>query len=245
MPPGHLNALFITDAGKLTDTNFLKVIEGAVAQDAFIQWNHPGWKSQRPDGIPRMDPIHHQLIDKGWINGIEIYNYNEFYPDVMTWCIYYKLAMMGNTDIHGPVGTEETGKGQTHPPMTLVFAKTRTEIDLKEALMRGRTLVWFGDTLAGKNELATDFFLNSVEFGQIYYQTDKTNYRYITNKTDIPYNLTITFSDQEKSQIHLSLPANSAVRLKQPREPGNLLWVTVANVLVGKEENLTMKIILK
>ena len=141
MPPRHMNALFIQDANKLTDTSFMKVIEEAVAQGAFIQWNHPGWKAQRPDGIPKMDPVHRELIKKKWLHGIEIYNYSDFYPDVMNWCLEYNIAMMGNTDIHGPVGTEETGKGQSHLPMTLVFAKTRTESDVKEALFSGKTLV--------------------------------------------------------------------------------------------------------
>ena len=242
MPPGHLNALFIQDAGKLTDNDFMKVMEEAITQGAFIQWNHPGWKAQRPDGIPRMDSIHRVLISKKWLHGIEIYNYTEFYPDVINWCLDYNLAMTGNTDIHGPAGTEETGKGQSHLPMTLVFAKSRIEDDVKDALFAGRTLVWFGDSLAGEKGLAKEFFLSSIEIGKVYYQNDKSSYRNITNRTDIPYSLTITPAGADASTLRLSIPANSSARLRLPKEGANLLQVTVENLLIGKGENLKVEI---
>ena len=215
MPPGHMNALFIQDAGKLTDTSFMKVVEEAIAQGAFIQWNHPGWKAQRPDGIPKMDPVHTELIRKNWLHGIEVYNYTDFYPDVMNWCLEYDLAMTCNTDIHGPAGMEETGKGESHLPMTLVFAKAKTEIDVKEALFAGRTLVWFGDTLAGRKDLATEFFLSSVEFGTIYYRDDKYFYRNIYNRTDIPYSLSVVPSGSGDSSVRISMPPNSSACFQQ------------------------------
>ncbi len=65
MPPGHLNALFIADASKLTADSVYDVIETAVKQGAFIQWNHPGWKSQEPDGIPKLYSIHRRLLKNG------------------------------------------------------------------------------------------------------------------------------------------------------------------------------------
>jgi 3',5'-nucleoside bisphosphate phosphatase len=245
MPPGHLNTLFIQDAGKLTDADFLKDIEEAVVQGAFIQWNHPGWKAQRPDGIPRMDSVHIALIKKGWINGIEIYNSTEFYPDVMNWCIDNNLTMTGNTDIHGPAGADESGMGKSHPPVTLVFAKSRSVEDLKNALFAGRTLVWFGDTLAGKKELAGEFFRNSLEFGKIYYQNDKNTYRYITNKTDIPYALSISPSGSAGLPVRITVPANSVARLRLPKESSNLLQVTVENIVVAKDKNLKLEIEVK
>ena len=245
MPPGHFNALFINDAGKLTDPDFMKVMEAAIAQGAFIQWNHPGWKGQRPDGIPRMDSIHKVLIGKGWMHGIEIYNYNEFYPDVMNWCLDHNLTMMGNSDIHGPLGTEYAGRENAHRPITLVFAKSRSEKDVKEALMSGRTLVWFGDTLAGKNELASLFFLNSIETGKPYFSEGENTYRYITNKTDIPFHISIIRSEPGKAPLRLSLPANSASRLKLSKDFGNLLHATVDNILIGKGEVLKVDLMLE
>jgi 3',5'-nucleoside bisphosphate phosphatase len=242
MPPGHFNALFIQDAEKLKEDDFVKVIQEAIAQGAFIQWNHPGWKAQRPDGIPRMDSIHRALIKNKWLHGIEIYNSIEFYPDVINWCIDNNLAMTGNSDIHDPYGPETVAKGQSHPPTTLVFATSRTEKDLKEALFAQRTLVWFGDTIAGKEELAKEFFLNSLEFGKVYYQDEKNCYRLITNHTDIPFNIAVAVSEKETSPRHLNVPANSSVRLRLPKESRNTLWITAKNVIVRKGENLKVQV---
>ena len=182
------------------------------------------------------------LISKKWLHGIEVYNYTESYPDVIDWCLEYNLAMTGNTDIHGPVGTEETGRGQSHLPMTLVFAKSRTESGVKEALFAGKTLVWFGDTLAGRKELAKEFFLSSIEIGKVYYQNDKTLYRNITNKTDIPYFLTIIPAGSDNAPVQINVPANSSARLRLPIGSNDKLLVTVENIIVSKGENLKLEI---
>src|SRR5690606_1958132 len=108
------------------------VIEEAVKQGAFIQWNHPGWKSQQPDGIPRMYDIHSRLLKNKWMHGIEFFNHREYYPLVMTFCKQHNLAVMANSDMHGVISEEY--KGKTNRPMTLVLAKTRTPESLKEAM---------------------------------------------------------------------------------------------------------------
>src|ERR1035437_6487620 len=61
MPPGHFNALFITDASLIAKDSAWDCFEAAIKQGAFLQWNHPGWKKQQPDGIPRMYDIHKKL----------------------------------------------------------------------------------------------------------------------------------------------------------------------------------------
>jgi histidinol phosphatase-like PHP family hydrolase len=105
MPPGHLNALFIQDADSLDKPDFMQVIEAAVKQGAFIQYNHPGWTSQQPDGIPRLYPVHLDLIAKGWLHGIEYFNEYETYRNaaVLEMCREHKLAVMGNSDVHGVI----------------------------------------------------------------------------------------------------------------------------------------------
>jgi hypothetical protein len=191
-----------------------------------------------------MDSIHLAMIKNKWLNGIEIYNFVEFYPEVMTWCIDNQLAMTGNSDVHEPFGTGTIARGQDHPPTTLVFAKSRTEKDLKEALFAARTLVWFGDTIAGREDLATEFFLNSLDFGKVHFQDEKYCYREVTNTTDIPYSLMIAVSEKESSTRHLNVPANSAVRMKLPKETRTIL-VTAGNVILRKGENLKVQVELK
>ena len=64
MPPGHFNALFITDASLIAKDSVWDSFEAAIKQGAFLQWNHPGWKTQQPDGIPRMYDIHQKTYKK-------------------------------------------------------------------------------------------------------------------------------------------------------------------------------------
>lgn len=239
MPPGHFNALFISDAEKLKNDDFMQQMQEAINQGAFIQWNHPGWRGQRADGVPRMDSIHHVLLDKKWIHAMEVYNDRESYPLVIDWCLKYNVTMTGNMDIHGPY--ESDFKDKKHPPMTLVFAASKSEKDVKEALMAGRTIVWWDDTIAGQPQLAKEVFLNSLEIGKVYFENDKSSYRFLTNKTDIPYSLIITTSGLIKP-IELLVPANSSARLRLPKEAGKKLDVMVKNCLVGQGERLKVVI---
>jgi histidinol phosphatase-like PHP family hydrolase len=240
MPPGHFNALFINDAEKLKNDDFMKQMQEAIDQGAFIQMNHPGWKGQRPDGIPRLDSIHHVLLAKKWIHAMEIYNSTESYPDVMDWCLKYNITMTGNMDIHGPYTSEYEGK--SHAPMTLVFAKSKTEEDLKEALLAGRSLVWWDDTLAGKKELAKEFFLNSLEFGKVYFQNEKNSYRKITNKTDISYTILIKTTGIGNTPLRIAVPSNSSVALRLPKGAGPDLKIEVENIVVAKNEKLAIEV---
>ncbi len=79
MPPGHLNALFITNANLLDRENVFEALQEAHDQGAFIIWNHPGWKAQQPDSTVWWK-VHTQLYKKNLLNGIEVYN-GEFYPE--------------------------------------------------------------------------------------------------------------------------------------------------------------------
>ena len=62
---------------------------------------------------------------------------------------------MGNTDLHG-VYKQTYRTDRQSGPITIVFAKERTEAGVKEALFAGRSVAKFGDLLIGseKNLLA-------------------------------------------------------------------------------------------
>ena len=157
MPPGHFNALFIKDASLIAKDSVWDSFEAAIKQGAFLQWNHPGWKSQQPDGIPRMYDIHNRLIKNGWLHGIEFFNDSEYYPLVFRFCEENNLAIMGNSDVHGIISESYSGEENIHRPMTLVFAKERSHDALKEAMFAGRTMVFFRDKLVGREEFAKTF----------------------------------------------------------------------------------------
>src|SRR4030042_1801250 len=239
MPPGHMNALFINDASVLAKDSVMDVIAEAIKQGAFIQWNHPGWKAQQPDGIPKMYDIHYKLIEKGWIHGIEFFNDSEYYPLVMTFCKKYNLAVMGNSDNHGVISEDYKAPEYTNRPMTLVFAKERTHDSLKEAMFAGRTLVYFKDMLAGKEEYAKPFFYQCISIGKVFHENDRNRYFEITNRSDIPFFLE---NGVAPAPSYITLPANSVTRVSVSKKVTSPLVYDVRNIITGEEEELKVEL---
>jgi len=240
MPPGHLNALFITEPDSLVKDDFLKAIEAAIAQGAFIQWNHPGWKSQQPDGIPRMYDVHRELIAKGWLHGIEYYNDIEYYPLVMDMCRDNKLALMGNSDVHGVISEEFAAPEYSHRPMTLVFAEERTHESLREAMFAGRTAVWYGDKLAAFEEYAAPLFKSVVKAGVPFKDDGKTIKFDLVNSSDIPMKLS---GGPQGAPAALTVPARGLTVVTADRkfldEP---ITYNVDNIITGSDSVLKVQI---
>jgi hypothetical protein len=235
MPPGHLNALFISDASTLVKDSVYDAVAEAVKQGAFIQWNHPGWKSQQPDGIPRMYAIHERLIKERMLHGIEFFNDSEYYPLVMTFCINNNLAVMCNSDNHGIVSEDYSEPEYPNRPMTLVFAKERSHDSLREAMFAGRTMGYFGNTLAGKEEYAKPFFYQCISVGKPYYQNDKNIYFEITNRSDITFTLV---NGPAGAPSSIKLPANAVTRVVLSKKVTAPLIYDVNNVIIGESEVL-------
>jgi hypothetical protein len=240
MPPGHFNALFITDASLIAKDSVWDAFEAAIKQGAFLQWNHPGWKSQQPDGIPRMYDIHKRLIENRWLHGIEFYNDTEYYPLVFEMCKQYNLALMGNSDNHGVISEEYPEPTYTNRPMTLVLAKERSHDALKEAMFAGRTLVWFRDKLAGKEEYARPFFYQCISVGKPYYKNDESLFFEVTNNSDIPFYLINGIADAPAS---VTLAANSVTRIVISNKVTVPLVYDVRNVLTGEKEVLKVELV--
>lgn len=240
MPPGHLNLLFLPDSITFEDTAFMAVIKQAVGEGAFVQWNHPGWDAQQPDGVARKTDLHLMMIENGWLHGIEIFNDGVFYPGVMEWCLEDNLAMTGNTDIHGTTAEVVSSSGDSHRAMTLVFAKERSERALKEALFLGRTLVWYGDTLAGKQEFAEPFVRSCLKRSGPVYQDSKYHYYRIENVSDIPYSLVAGGNPNAPEQLKIPARAYLVVRVK--KEGDQTLTYTVANVKTGTIDRLRIQL---
>ena len=55
----------------------------------------------------------------------------------MDMCRDNKLAVMGNSDVHGVISEDYMDTEYSHRPMTLVFAKERTMESLREACLPG------------------------------------------------------------------------------------------------------------
>ena len=185
MPPGHLNALFITNTNLLERDSVMDVLKEARDQGAFIFWNHPGWKRQQPDTTLWWD-MHTKLLKSDLLHGIEVYNTTSYYPEALDWANEKKLTMFGNTDIHSPIKF----KG-SHRPMTLVFARSRTEGGIKEALFSQRTAVYFDNTLIGKSAYLEPLFFASLEYDNapLNIQNKTSKSINIKNNSDVDYEL--------------------------------------------------------
>ena len=73
-PPGHVNAVFVTDANALMKTDPVEAYMAAKAQGAFLTWNHPTFPRFAPDGLFHVTPMMEKLIADGLIQGIEVAN---------------------------------------------------------------------------------------------------------------------------------------------------------------------------
>jgi len=171
-PPGHFNALFLKDAQKFESADFWVAFEEAKKQDAFFIWNHPLWKA--PDsmfvqnGIAEWTDTHSRLHKKGMLMGIEVVNNQKYIEEAHQWGLDKGLTMFGNSDIHKPISSVYQDKNRERP-LTLVFAKERSEQGIKEALLHQRTVVQYNGVLIGKEELLTPLLHAMVSVKNVTY----------------------------------------------------------------------------
>jgi hypothetical protein len=252
MPPGHFNAIFLKNSDPLDTEVFIDAVKAAIDQKAFVFWNHPGWRGQQPDGVPRWYDIHTQLYEKGWMHGIEIVNEKEYYPLVHQWCLEKKLTMIGNSDIHDPINMEYDFHKGDHRAMTLVFAMQRTPEAIKDALFDRRTAVYHKNFLIGEEKYVKPIFDESIEIvnPDVTLMGRRRAYVQIHNRSDIPFELTADAAPEDISiPEHLTFPGGKTVlfviRAKSDTSPGKKtlhLNYKVKNILIAPEETLPVEI---
>lgn len=234
MPPGHFNALFLENTNELDKQDYSEAFVAAKKQGAYIIWNHPGWKAQQPDTTKWWD-IHTELYEKGWMHAIEVFNEKEWYPIALDWCIDKDLAITAASDIHG-ITSEMYDLDKYHRPMTLVLAKERTQEAIREALFANRTIAWFGNNLAGKEEYLKAFFENAIT-AKFYDETSKGKNYILKNNTDISFKL------NNRSGISFTIPANGETIVTLPFDIKNEFQVK--NLFIRGTENLIIPLNLK
>jgi len=152
MPPGHNNAIFLTDANKLLVEDPIEAFREAKRQGAFVFWNHPMWTAQAKDGVARLTDMHKQLIAEGLLDGIEVINETTYSQEAVEIALENGLTIMGTSDVHGLVDWDFDLENGGHRPVTLVFATEKSEAGIKEALENRRTVGWFNNILVGEAE---------------------------------------------------------------------------------------------
>lgn len=194
MAPGHFNAIFLEDCNPLDQKEWKDSFSEAKKQGAFLFWNHPGWARQQPDTTLWWDE-HTFIYDKGWMQGIEVANSSSYFPEAHRWCLEKKLTMMGNSDIHPPIGMViDFAKGE-HRTMTFVLAKERTLDGIREALDNRRTIVWIDDLLIGEETYLKELFEKSVEVVKVNRKDDRCSI-VLQNHSDLTFHLKKTEHDK-------------------------------------------------
>jgi len=194
MPPGHSNAIFLTDVDELDKPDYMDAYRAAKTQNAFIFWNHPGSESKsfgQPD-TTLWWPEHAKLLEQGMLHGIEIVNGGKYFPEAHQWCLEKKLTMIGNSDVHAPMPVAAPGM---HRPMTLVFARSATPEAIHEALFERRTAVYLNEFIIGEEKYLKELFENAVEW-----KIEKTDLKEellvtVRNKSDLTFHLKKTNHD--------------------------------------------------
>jgi hypothetical protein len=209
----------------------MDAFRSANEQGGYVIWNHPGWKAQQPDTCKWWD-IHTELLNRGWLHGVEVFNEKEWYPIALDWCINKELAVIGTSDIHG-ITSEIYNLKKYHRPMTLVLAKERTAESIREALFARRSIAWFGHNLAGKEAFLKAFFEAAIETS-LYKATGKDNTYMIRNNSDVPFELSLS----EGSSF--TIPANGETMVALPLKGSNTF--VVKNLYIKGTENLVISL---
>ncbi len=258
MPPGHSNAIFIKDANLLLKDSVIDVFREANKQGAFIFWNHPHWKGQVHDGVARLTDLHRQLIKEKLIHGIEIVNEHIYSSEALEIALANNLTFIGASDVHGLIDWEYNVHKGGHRPITLVFAKEKSEEAIKTALFSGNTAIWFNNTLIGKQEFLEPLINASLVVKKATYQKASWSQHKkpltilevtIQNNSDAEYILenTSDYLLHNNADIIIIAPQHKTVILvktKQQKESFNLSF-NVLNAVVApkKHAHIQMEII--
>lgn len=223
-PLGHLNALFVQDVNKIDVPNELDAVDEAVKQGAYILWNHPGW----PNDTSTIYPVHKKLIAQKKLHGVEVFNSTESYPKVLDWCNELGLAHFANSDLHYTSANMYSGKLQR--PMTLVFAKERSEEGVKEALFAGRTVAFYNNNLSGMEKYLREIVKKSLFVKVINKEKGVIE---VCNKSDLSFQVRYG-----KLMYSIPLHPNQVTRI----ELASGVDVTFTNCLVGQDKFLVTKL---
>lgn len=237
MPPGHFNALFLTDVNALNLPNWMDAIGEAVRQGGFIEWNHPGWRKQQPD-TTRWMAEHETIYQKGWMHGIEVFNEKEWYPEALQWALDKNLAIIGNSDIHNVFDKKYNREKFPIRPITLVFAKDRTEESIKEAMFARRTATLFFNKLIGPQELIEPLVQQSIQISKPFLYDAGYIYFEVKNLSDIEFTLQKIGKDDSGLPSKTVLPRQCTVvvRVKQEAGKNQNYRFKLENVLIGVEQ---------
>ncbi len=238
MPPGHSNAIFLTDANALLVDDARAAFEAAAGQGGFTFWNHPNWTAQRKDGVARLEPLHDALIADGLLSGIEVVNESTYSREALQIALDNNLTIIGTSDIHGLVDWDYHVPEGGHRPVTIVLATERSQEGIRQALVDRRTVVWHRNMLIGREQHVMPLVGASIRIKRAHYPGDTSVLRLeIENVSDAEFVLrnTSPYGFHKQGDLIMLPPHHTTVldvktldRLENVRMTFELLSVVTA-----------------
>lgn len=237
-PPGHFNALFIEhDRNLVADrSNALdeQAIQAVIDQNAFVFWNHPGWRAKTIEGSYEWIPFVEKMYQEKKLHGIEVVNGFGFHKKALDWALDRNLTIIGNTDIHNLIAHDyDIERDGVHRTMTLVMARDRYAAAIREALEQGKTVAWSSNYLFGKEQNVRDLYNACVSVSKSYHEKANTNgpatkYYEIRNNSDLYFELHLKSG---KGTQKLILHPSSAQTITAPAGQSTLTYEVVSTYI--------------
>ena len=226
---GHYCALFTKDNNTIYSTDDAQTIRNARAQGALITHNHPGWE-RKESKTTDYSEFEKKVYNEGLIDGVEITNGKNFYPEIVRRAIERKLYMVSGSDIHA-TSSSCFGKQNFYRDMTLIFAKDKSEKELRKALLSQKTLGYCGGYIIGEESLLTKFFKASVSISTSDISKSSIAVHFVNNSS-------FAYAIESKDRIY-QLEPFQAVTINVKKKAAE---VVIKNMIHVDEQYLKVKV---
>lgn len=245
MPPGHCNAVFLSDANALLKDDVMEVFREANRQNAFVFWNHPNWIPQRGDGVARLTDMHRGLIADGLLHGIEVANAGMYSAEALQIALDHDLAILGVSDVHGLIDWDYDIHAGGHRTATLVLAEERTIQSIREALDANRTVAWKDGELIGREDVLVPLLEASVKVSNVRVREGSVLTVTLLNRSGVSFEL-LSIGPQrfyDRAAV-VNVPPHETVELSVTGENRSdfELSFAVLNALVAPETHPTLQL---
>ena len=204
-------------------------------QNAFVFWNHPVWSAETDNVETIVGDLNKYLFKENLVHGIEVVNGQWFSDEAFQIGLDYDLTLLGTSDIHGLTEWDYLNQPGGHRPLTLVLATDRTENSIKEALIDGRTVIWYKHDLIGLEKNLLPLLKKSLEITGVSYKGRTIGNVKLKNHTDVRFMLRVADKNliENSSNIIIVEPNETTVfELKYARGNKISLNVEVLNAYI-------------